>query len=81
MVTVEDKRDGVDLFPETPKLTPECIEEILGEPNGPFILLELCREGRITPEEASIAIDRVRNTPAERFKRAFVALIETLFGR
>ena len=81
MATVTDRRDGVDLFPETPKLTPERIEEILREPNGPFILLDLCREGRVTPEEASMAIDRIRDTPAERFKMAFLAFVEAIFGR
>ena len=63
------------------QLSAEKVEEILRQPNGPYVLLDLCRDGLVDPETASRAIERVRNTPAEVLKRCLVALVEAVFAK
>lgn len=61
------------------QLTHQEVEAILRKSNGPYILLELVRRGRIDAETAVTAIDRVERQPF--FKRLFLAILDTLFSK
>jgi hypothetical protein len=77
----EETSTVTDQFPEVARLSPGEIREILGRPNGPFVLLDLCRDGRITPEATAAAIEGYRARSPGRIGRRFVMLIEALFGQ
>jgi hypothetical protein len=62
-------------------LTKEEMSAILDQPNGPHLLLQYCRDGRVDPEEAARAIDRYQNTPWQVVKRFFLAVIWSILGR
>ncbi len=63
--------NGSDTLSETQ------IDEILLKPNGPFVLLEMVRLGKITPERAVTAIDRVK---PPFLKRLAMAVLDTFFS-
>ncbi len=60
-------------------LTHQEVESILRKSNGPYILLELVRRGRIDAETAVTAIDRIERQPF--FRRLFLAVLDTLFSK
>lgn len=59
-------------------LSSDEIDDILSKDNGPFVLLELVRRGRIDAETAATAIERADRTPF--LERLAVAIIDTLFS-
>jgi hypothetical protein len=67
----EETSTVTDQFPEVARLSPGEIREILGRPNGPFVLLEA----------TAAAIEGYRARSPGRIGRRFVMLIEALFGQ
>lgn len=64
---------------ETVQLTPDEINAILKQSNGPYVLLEMVRIGRIDAEIAVSAIDNARR-PAF-LKRLLDAILNTISSR
>lgn len=62
----------------TDKLTRAEIERILLQPNGPYVLLELVRMGRVDTDEATKALDRFDREPL--LKRIALSLLDALLG-
>lgn len=61
---------------QSEELSDAQIDEVLRKPNGPFVLLELVRLGRIDPERAVTAIERLK---PPFLKRLALAVLDTLF--
>lgn len=64
---------------ESQQLTNQEIEGILGKPNGPYVLLELVRMGRIDAEVAVSAIEQSRRDPL--IKRIALAVLNAISSR
>ncbi len=59
----------------------EEIQEIARRPNGTNLLLDLVREGRVTPAAAVDAIDRQPRTRQSRIKSYWMTLARVFLSR
>jgi hypothetical protein len=60
------------------QLTDEEIDRIMARDNGPYVLLEYCRNGWISAERAVTIIEERTRPPL--WKRIIWAALETVFG-
>lgn len=61
-------------------LTKEEVDSTLEQPNGTHLLLEYCREGLVSPEVASDAIEQYQIRNRRRVKRFVRATFEAILG-
>lgn len=62
-----------------PPLSAEEIERIMSRSNGPYVLLELVRMGRVDSETAAKALKRFEKDPL--WRRVALAMVDAVFSR